>query len=216
MSVNRELILLYHHIGSQILEAQSKQGWGAKVIDQLSKDLASEFPEMKGFSVRNLKYMRKFASEYPDAQFVQQLVAQLPWGHIVALIYAISNKVDISRALTLWDQACATRWNKNPVWIHGDFAIGNMLMDNGKLSAIIDFCGVAVGDPACDLVIAWTYLSGKAREIFIAEMNLDQATWLRARAWALWKATFELCQIKDKNSAKALLQKRIIDEVING
>ena len=61
LSVNRGLILLYHHIGSQILEAQSKQGWGAKVIDQLSKDLASEFPEMKGFSVRNLKYMRKFA-----------------------------------------------------------------------------------------------------------------------------------------------------------
>ena len=77
LSVNKELILLYHHIGTQILEAQNKAGWGAKVIDQLSKDLASEFPEMKGFSVRNLKYMRKFASEYPDAQFVQQLVAQL-------------------------------------------------------------------------------------------------------------------------------------------
>ena len=80
LSVNRELILLYHHIGRQILEAQGQQGWGAKVIDQLSKDLASEFPEMKGFSVRNLKYMRKFAAEYPDSQFVQQAVAQI--GHL--------------------------------------------------------------------------------------------------------------------------------------
>ena len=84
-----------------------------------------------------------------------------------------------------------------------------------KLSAVIDFGSAAVGDPACDLVIAWTYLTGKSRDIFISEMNMDQDTWLRARAWALWKATFELCQIEDKNSAEACLQKRIIDEVIN-
>jgi len=124
--------------------------------------------------------------------------------------------IDASKALALWDKACATRWNKAPIWIHGDFAIGNILMDDGKLSAVIDFGGAAVGDPACDLVIAWTYLSGKAREIFIYEMNLDSDTWLRARAWALWKATFELCQITDKNSLEAVLQKGIIDEVMNG
>ncbi|MBM4211735.1 MAG: DUF1016 domain-containing protein [Gammaproteobacteria bacterium] len=92
LSVNRELILLYHHIGTQILDAQSKQGWGAKVIDQLSKDLASEFPEMKGFSVRNLKYMRKFAEEYPDPQFVQEVLAQLTWYHNVTLLDKISDK----------------------------------------------------------------------------------------------------------------------------
>lgn len=90
--VNKELIMLYHHIGMQILEAQSKQGWGAKVIDQLSKDLVSEFPEMKGFSVRNLKYMRKFAEEYPDPQFVQEVLAQLTWYHNVTLLDKISDK----------------------------------------------------------------------------------------------------------------------------
>src|SRR5690606_30331523 len=116
----------------------------------------------------------------------------------------------------LWDKACATRWNKAPIWIHGDFAIGNILMDGGKLSAVIDFGGAAVGDPSCDLAIAWTYLSGKPREIFIAEMDMDADTWLRTRAWALWKATFELCQIADKNSTEAHSQKRIIDEVMNG
>lgn len=92
LSVNRELILLYHHIGSQILEAQERQGWGAKIIDQLSRDLASEFPEMKGFSTRNLKYMRKFAEEYPDAQFVQEVLAQLTWYHNVTLLDKISDK----------------------------------------------------------------------------------------------------------------------------
>ncbi len=94
LQVNKELILLYHHIGQQILEAQAKQGWGAKVIDQLSKDLKSEFPEMKGFSTRNLKYMRKFAEEYPDFEFVQQAVAQLPWGHNVFLMDLVHDKND--------------------------------------------------------------------------------------------------------------------------
>ncbi len=131
-------------------------------------------------------------------------------------IAELAEIIDESKALALWDQACATKWNKTPVWIHGDFAIGNILMEGGKLSAVIDFGGAAVGDPACDLAIAWTYLSGKAREIFIAEMDMDENTWLRARAWALWKATFELCQISDKNSADSKTQKRIIHEVING
>lgn len=86
LTINKELILLYHHIGIQILNSQQKHEWGAKIIDQLSKDLQSEFPEMKGFSTRNLKYMRKFAEEYLNLEFVQQVVAQLPWGHNVILM----------------------------------------------------------------------------------------------------------------------------------
>ncbi|WP_010298285.1 aminoglycoside phosphotransferase family protein [Candidatus Odyssella thessalonicensis] len=123
--------------------------------------------------------------------------------------------IDSNKALNLWERACATQWNNPPVWIHGDLTIGNILMNNGKLSAIIDFGGIAIGDPAGDLVIAWTYLAGKAREIFIKEMGLDANTWLRARAWALWKATFELCQIEDQNSPDALLQATIILNLLN-
>ena len=130
-------------------------------------------------------------------------------------IAELAEIIDVTQALALWEQACATKWDKKPVWIHGDFAIGNILMDGGKLSAVIDFGGAAVGDPACDLVIAWTYLSGKAREVFISEMDMDSNTWLRARAWALWKATFELCQIADKNSSEAKTQKIIIAEAID-
>lgn len=129
-------------------------------------------------------------------------------------ITELAEIIDVTQALALWYQACETKWDKTPVWIHGDFAIGNILMDSEKLSAVIDFGGAAVGDPACDLVIAWTYLSGKAREIFISKMDMDADTWLRARAWALWKATFELCQISDKRSHEAEVQKRIIDEVV--
>jgi len=85
LSVNKELILLYHPIGTEILKSQEMHGWGSKIIDQVSRDLRSEFPEMKGFSTRNLKYMRKFAEEYSEPEFVQQLVAQLPWGHNIFL-----------------------------------------------------------------------------------------------------------------------------------
>jgi predicted nuclease of restriction endonuclease-like (RecB) superfamily len=92
LSINKELVLLYNHIGQQILKSQKVHGWGAKVIEQLSKDLYSAFPEMKGFSSRNLKYMRKFAEEYQDQQIVQQLVAQLPWGHNVVLLDRISDR----------------------------------------------------------------------------------------------------------------------------
>ena len=91
-SVNTELIMLYHRIGSYILNLQKKQGWGSKVIDQLSKDLKSTFPEMKGFSVTNLKYMRLFAAEYTKDEISQQAADQLPWFHIVRIITAIKSK----------------------------------------------------------------------------------------------------------------------------
>ena len=86
LSVNRELILLYWQIGHDILERQQAQGWGAKVIDQLAHDLMAAFPEMKGFSRRNLLYMRSFAEQWPEIEFVQQAVAQIPWGHNILII----------------------------------------------------------------------------------------------------------------------------------
>jgi len=86
LAVNRELVLLYWQVGREILESQKEQGWGAKVIEQLSKDLRSEFPEMKGFSIRSLKYMRSFAENYPDEQFVQAVLAQITWYHNITLL----------------------------------------------------------------------------------------------------------------------------------
>ena len=79
MSVNRELLTLYLNIGYIILKFQDKEGWGSKVIDNISEEVKSEFPDLKGFSSRNLKYIRKFALEYKDIEFVQQVVAQIPY-----------------------------------------------------------------------------------------------------------------------------------------
>lgn len=84
LAVNRELVLLYWQIGQDILARQAEQGWGAKVIERLAQDLRAAFPDMKGFSPRNLKYMRAFAEAWPDAEFVQGVLAQLPWHHQLA------------------------------------------------------------------------------------------------------------------------------------
>jgi predicted nuclease of restriction endonuclease-like (RecB) superfamily len=84
--VNHELVLLYWQIGRDILARQGREGWGAKVIERLAQDLRSAFPEMKGFSPRNLKYMRAFAEAWPEATIVQGALAQLPWYHHLALL----------------------------------------------------------------------------------------------------------------------------------
>jgi len=94
LSANREMILLYHHIGTEILRSQEKHGWGARVIEQLSLDLRSEFPDMKGFSPQNLKYMKRFAKEYTAEEIGQRAVDQLPWGHNIALMYEIKDKTE--------------------------------------------------------------------------------------------------------------------------
>jgi predicted nuclease of restriction endonuclease-like (RecB) superfamily len=86
LSANAEQIRLYHEIGLEILERQARDGWGAKVVGRLSADLRAAFPDAKGFSTRNLMYMRDFAAAYPDDAIVQQSAAQLPWFHIVTLI----------------------------------------------------------------------------------------------------------------------------------
>jgi len=86
LSVNSEMVLLYWEIGNEILLRQKNEGWGAKIIERLSTDLRRSFPEMKGFSSRNLKYMRRFAEVYPDSEFVQQVAAQIPWFHNCILI----------------------------------------------------------------------------------------------------------------------------------
>lgn len=88
----------------------------------------------------------------------------------------------------IWTTALATKWEKKPVWVHGDIAVGNLLVNDGHLSGVIDFGILGTGDPACDLVMAWTFFDSKSRKAFKEEMGLDDTTWQRGKAWALWKA----------------------------
>lgn len=115
LSVNRELVLLYWYIGREILERQQAQGWGAKVIEQLAKDLTAAFPDMKGFSRRNLLYMRSFAEEWPDHEFVQQAVAQLPWGQNLLLLTKLKTRPEREWYLA---KAIEHGWSRNVMWHH--------------------------------------------------------------------------------------------------
>ena len=91
-AVNRELVQLYWQIGRDILDRQQAQGWGAKVIDRLAKDLHAAFPDMKGFSRSNLMSMRAFAEAWPEPEIVQQLVGQLPWGQNLLLLAKLKTR----------------------------------------------------------------------------------------------------------------------------
>jgi predicted nuclease of restriction endonuclease-like (RecB) superfamily len=92
LAVNRELVLLYWSIGRDVLRRQKSEGWGAKVIDRLARDLQTEFPGIEGFSPRSLKYMRALAEAWPEEEFVQQLIAQLPWGHNLRVLDRVKDR----------------------------------------------------------------------------------------------------------------------------
>lgn len=109
LKVNRELVLLYWNIGNEILNRQSHQGWGTKVIETISKDLRAAFPGSRGYSTRNLKYMRAFAEAWPEKAIVQQVVAQIPWGHNILIIERIK---DSEQRLWYAQQAILNGWSR--------------------------------------------------------------------------------------------------------
>jgi aminoglycoside phosphotransferase (APT) family kinase protein len=109
-------------------------------------------------------------------------------GVVETCLADLKDRIDTDAAMRLWQAALARGWERPPVWVHGDVAPGNLLMRGGRLAALIDFGTVSVGDPACDLVMAWTVFDGEAREAFREAVGLDADTWARARGWALWKA----------------------------
>ena len=110
LAANEALVLLYWDVGQAILERQQRSGWGARIIDRLSHDLRAAFPEMRGLSARNLKYMRAFAAAWPDRSIVQQAAAQIPWSHNVILL----NKLKDART-RLWyaRKAREQGWSRN-------------------------------------------------------------------------------------------------------
>lgn len=104
-------------------------------------------------------------------------------------IAQLGDSIDLTAALRVWEVALgATEWGRAPVWFHGDLLPGNLLVDHGHLSAVIDWSGLGVGDPACDLMSAWALFRGESRAVFRAALGLDDATWARARGHALSQA----------------------------
>ena len=132
-------------------------------------------------------------------------------AEVHASLAALGDGVDGDACRDVWAAALASSWAGPPVWFHGDIAPGNLLLDeSGALSAVIDFGTCGVGDPACDLVIAWTLLRDDARAAFRDGVDLDPGTWARARGWALWKALIMLAQ----GGPDAAEHRAVVEEVL--
>ncbi len=129
-------------------------------------------------------------------------------------IDVLKDKIEGDIATEIWDRALNTHWNDLPVWVHGDISAGNLLVQNGKLSAVIDFGQLAVGDPSCDLMIAWTLFEGESRDAFRSILSLDSDTWDRARAWTLWKAMVVAAGFTNPSNHESARCWHIIDQVL--
>ncbi len=126
----------------------------------------------------------------------------------------LEGKINVRAATQVWDTALETAWNGKPVWVHGDISAGNLLVQKGFLSAVIDFGQLAVGDPACDLVITWTFFNGESRKVFQDELLLDEGTWARGRAWTLWKSLVVAAGYTNPNNFESVRCWDIIKEVL--
>lgn len=124
-------------------------------------------------------------------------------------------EIDSAAAQAIWTSALDVSWVGDPVWVHGDVAPGNLLVKEGALCGVIDFGCSAVGDPACDLVIAWTYFSGEGRRVFAEGLPLDRGTWARARGWALWKALITIAGIGGTDPNQVERAKLTLEEILD-
>ncbi|HEX9989061.1 MAG TPA: aminoglycoside phosphotransferase family protein [Chloroflexia bacterium] len=129
-------------------------------------------------------------------------------------IAALEGQTDADTATAVWEAALNAARHDPPVWLHGDVAAGNLLTTGGRLSAVIDFGCSAVGDPACDLTIAWTLFSGESREAFYAGVPVDAAAWTRGRGWALWKGLITLAHCMHTEPLKAKEARHVVAEVL--
>ncbi len=127
----------------------------------------------------------------------------------------LEGMVDVPAVTALWGKALKIPpWSKPPVWVHGDLSPGNLLIQNGRLSAVIDFGNLGIGDPACDLLIAWNLLPAQLRQSFRMELGVDDATWERGKGWALSIAIIALPYYKDTNPVLANNARHVMQEII--
>lgn len=126
----------------------------------------------------------------------------------------LEGHINTSVISKIWQRALSSQWLRPPVWIHGDLSSGNILIKDQQLVAVIDFGGMAIGDPSCDLCISWLFFDNESRDVFKSNLNLDIHTWERARGWAMWKALITLEALENKNGLEAIQQQQIINILI--
>lgn len=126
----------------------------------------------------------------------------------------LKDKINYSKAIDIWERAISSKWEKAPVWVHGDLSPGNILLESGRLKGVIDFGGIGIGDPACDLVIAYNFFDSPLRDVFKNAVNLDRETWNRAKGWALWKAAIVESGMSNTNHIEQNLARFTLEQLV--
>ncbi len=129
-------------------------------------------------------------------------------------IEALDGRIPRGPVTEIWQRALQASRKGRPVWFHGDIAPGNLLVRDGALTAVIDFGTCGVGDPACDVAIAWTLLTRASRPAFRTGLDIDDGTWARGRGWALWKALITHAGAARRGHPAAVAARRVIDEIL--
>ncbi len=129
-------------------------------------------------------------------------------------IESLGSRIDKRLVTEVWETSLASNWQTRPVWLHGDFNAANLIVQGGRLVAVIDFGCMGIGDPACDMTIAWSFLSRESRKVFRTTTGVDDSTWQRGRGWTLWKALTTLLENDDAIPKKASTARRTIDELL--
>ena len=160
-------------------------------LDQAAADLAAFVRALRGVETTGAFPRPRGGRGGPLAEGDEQ---------VRRTIAQLGDRIDGVAALRSWEESLdAGAWDQAAVWVHGDLLPGNLLVVDGRLSAVIDFGGLNVGDPACDLQPAWNVFAGESRERFLTELAVDYASWLRGRGWALYQAVSALPYYWDTN-----------------
>jgi aminoglycoside phosphotransferase (APT) family kinase protein len=136
-------------------------------------------------------------------------------GEARSALAALEGHVDAGLAREIWETALGARWDGVESWFHGDVAEGNLLLNDGQLAAVIDFGTCGVGDPACDLAIAWTLLTAEGRHAFRELLSVGEAAWARGRGWALWKTLAACAYTLGDADEEAASAQRVLGEILS-
>lgn len=152
-----------------------------------------------------------------DHNFCRGVPLALRDGYVRAALASLHGTIDTDAAAAAWETALAAApWEGSPVWLHGDLHTGNLLAVEGRLSGVVDWGGLGAGDPACDVMAAWTFLPAGARATFRDALAIDDATWERGRGWALSVGLIALPYYRETNPPLARSAQRWIEEALRG
>ncbi|HEU0041572.1 MAG TPA: aminoglycoside phosphotransferase family protein [Jiangellaceae bacterium] len=171
--------------------------------DALAQDLAAFVAAMRAIDVLGAPPAYRGGPLHERDEFVRTSLVML------------HDDIDTAAALRLWEQSLQTPvWTGRPVWVHSDLMPGNLLTEDGRLTGVIDFAASGIGDPACDLMPAWSLLTSSARSAFMEALGVDEATWLRGLGWALCQAAGALPYYRITNPVMAHTARLVLDEIL--